>query len=175
MIHTFVGQETIVQVPLREGRRRLQGFRREFHAVVPLVVGPHGVQNVQRLLDGRLPDQHGLQPSLQRGVLFNVLPVLGDGRGAHDLDLAARQGGFQLVRRVEAALGAARPDEVVDLVKEQDGGRGPLVGDLLQDGLQALLEFACVRVRVRVRVWRYFERKKGSERVIVSSSAMTAI
>ena len=78
------------------------------------------LQDLQRVLDVRLVDRHGLEAALQRGVLFDVLAVLVEGGGADDLNLAPGQGGLEDVGGVHAALGVARAHDVVDLVDDED-------------------------------------------------------
>jgi hypothetical protein len=62
----------------------------------------------------------GLEATFERGVLLDVLAVLVEGGRADALDLAAREGGLQHVRRVDRAFGAAGADERVQLVDEED-------------------------------------------------------
>ena len=57
--------------------------------------------------------------------------------------LAAGQHGLEHVARVHRALGRARADHRVQLVDERDD-LAVLVLDLLEDGLQPLLELAAV-------------------------------
>ncbi len=70
------------------------------------------------------------------------LRVLSGRRGADAADLAARQCGLQDIRRIERALGRSRADQRVQLVDEHDDVR--VLGELLHDRLQALLELAAV-------------------------------
>ena len=85
----------------------------------------------------------GLEPALEGGVLLDVLLVFVERRRADGAQLPARQGGLQHVGGVHRAFGSARADERVELVDEEDDrARGFL--DLLQDGLQAVLELAAV-------------------------------
>ena len=100
------------------------------------------LQDLDRLLDGRLLDQHRLEAPLQRRVALDVLAVLVERRGADGLQLAASQRRLEDVRRVDRALGRARADERVQLVDEQDAVAGVL--DLFDDLLEALLELAAV-------------------------------
>src|SRR5205085_1841573 len=92
-------------------------------------------------LGGRVDDDL-LEAAFEGAVLLDVLAVLVQRGGADALDLAAGQGGLEDVAGVDGALGAAGPDEGVQLVDEQDGVLGP--ADLVHDGLDALLELAAV-------------------------------
>ena len=92
--------------------------------------------------DGSLT-MHGLEAALERGVLLDVLAVLVERGRAHAAELAAGQGGLEHVGRVHRALRRARADQRVQLVDEADDLPFAL-GDLAQDGLQAVLELAAV-------------------------------
>ena len=92
--------------------------------------------------EGRLLDPHGLEATLERRVLLDVLAVLVEGGGADGLQLAAGQHRLQDRCGVDRALGGSRADERVDLVDEQDDVAAGL--DLLEHLLQALLEVAAV-------------------------------
>ena len=100
-------------------------------------------QHADRVLDRRLRHQHGLEATLERRVLFDVLPVLVERRRADRVELAAREHRLEHVRCVDGALGGARADDGVELVDEKDDL--PLrVGDLLQDGFEPFLELAAI-------------------------------
>ena len=92
------------------------------------------------VLDRGLGDRDGLEAALERAVLLDVLAVLGEGRRADDLDLAAREGGLEDVGGVHAALRVARADEVVHLVDDEDDVA--LAADLFDEALHAALELA---------------------------------
>ena len=91
----------------------------------------------------RLADVDRLEAALERGVLLDVLAVLVERRRADGAQLAAGQHRLEQVGGVHGALGGARADDRVELVHEEDDlALG--VGDLLEHGLQALLELAAV-------------------------------
>ena len=69
-------------------------------------------------------------------------PVLLGRGGPDDLHLAPAQRGLEDVRRVDRALGAARPDDGVQLVDEEDHVPRPLY--VAQHGLDPVLEIAAV-------------------------------
>ena len=86
---------------------------------------------------------HGLEAPLERGVLLDVLAVLVERGGADRAQLAAREHRLEQVRGVHRALGRAGADDRVQLVHEQDHlALG--VGDLLEHGLEPVLELAAV-------------------------------
>ena len=88
-------------------------------------------------------DEHGLEAAFERGVLFDVLPVLVERRGADGVQLAAGEHRLQHLRRVHRSFGGAGADDGMELVDEEDDLAFGF-GDLLQDGLEALLELAAV-------------------------------
>ena len=77
-------------------------------------------QDLDAVLYRRLVDRDGLEAALQRGILFDMLAVLGKGRRADDLNFSAGERGFEDVRGVHAALGVARADDIVHLVDDED-------------------------------------------------------
>ena len=111
--------------------------------MVKLVAFLQAAQDGNRVLDGRLRHEHGLEPALERRVLFDVLAVFVERGCADAVQFAARQGGLQQVAGVHGAFGRSRADDRVQFVDEQDH-IAVRAGDFLQDGLQALLEFAPV-------------------------------
>ncbi len=91
----------------------------------------------------RLTDVDGLEAALERGVLLDVLAVLVERGRADQAELAPGEHRLDHVAGVDRALGAAGADDRVELVDEADDlALG--VGDLLEDGLEPLLELAAV-------------------------------
>ena len=123
--------------------RRDQRVVGDLHAVEHLEPLAQAAQDRDRVLDRGLVDEHRLEPSLQRGVLLDVLAVLVEGGGADHVQLAAGEHRLEHVAGVHRALGGARPDDGVQLVDEQqDAAAGRL--DLGEHRLEALLELAPV-------------------------------
>ena len=139
----LVGQEAVGDVAVRQRRRGDQRRVGDAHAVVRLVALLEAAQDRDRVLDGRLADLDRLEAALERGVLLDVLAVLVERRRADGPQLAAGEHRLEEVRGVDGALRGAGADDRVQLVEEEDHGPGR-VGDLLEDGLQALLELAAV-------------------------------
>ncbi len=111
--------------------------------MVRLVALLQAAQDRDRALERRLADVDRLEAPLERRVLLDVLLVLVERGRADRAQLAARQHRLQQVGRVDRTLGRAGADDRVQLVHEQDDlALG--VRDLLQDGLQPLLELAAV-------------------------------
>jgi hypothetical protein len=112
-------------------------------AVVGLELVADAAEDRDRVLDAGLVDHHRLEAALERLVLLDVLAVLVEGGRADAAQLAAGEGRLEHVGGVLGALGLAGADEGVELVDEEDDlAVGGL--DLLEHGLEALLEFAAV-------------------------------
>ena len=109
------------------------------------MVGAHRAGHVPHhddgLLLGGLLDGDDLKAPRERRVLLDVLLVLGPGRRRDGPQGAARQGGLEQVRRVARPRGAARADERVRLVDEEDDRLGRRL-HLLDHLPQAVLELA---------------------------------
>ena len=142
-VDRLVRQEAVGDVAVRQRRGRDQRGVLDRDVVVALVVLAQAAQDRDRVLDARLADHHRLEAALERGVLLDVLAVLVERGRADSAQLAAGEHRLQQVGGVDGALGGARADDRVQLVDEEDDLALGL-GDLLQDGLQAILELAAV-------------------------------
>ena len=91
----------------------------------------------------RLADHDRLEPALQRRVLLDVLAVLVERGRADHAQLAPGQHRLEHVAGVHRALALAGADDGVQLVEERDDLAVGVL-DLLQDGLEPLLELAAV-------------------------------
>ena len=142
-IDRLVRQKTVGDVAVRQGRGGNDRRVGDPHPVMLLVFLLQPTQDRNRILDGRLGDEHGLEPSRQGGVLLDVLLVFVERGRADAVQFPPRQRRLQQVGRIHGAVGLAGPDEGMHLVDEQDdaalGGR-----HLLQYGFEALLEFPTV-------------------------------
>ena len=74
-VDCLVGQEAVGDVAVRKFRCGHNGGVGNFHAVVRLVLFLQTAQNGDRILNTRLVDQHLLEATLKRRVLFDVLAV----------------------------------------------------------------------------------------------------
>ncbi len=142
-VDRLVGQEAVGDVAVRERRRGDERRVLDPHAVVHLVALLQPAQDPDRLLDARLVHVDRLEAPRQGGVLLDVLLVLVERRRAHAAQLAAREHRLQHVRGVHRALGGAGADDRVQLVDEEHD-LALRLGDLLEHGLQAVLELAAV-------------------------------
>ncbi len=111
--------------------------------MVHLVTLLQAAQDADRVLDRRLADVDLLEAPLEGGVLLDVLAVLVERGGTDHAQLATGEHGLDHVAGVHRPLGAAGAHDGVQLVDEGDDlALG--VGDLLEDGLEPLLELAAV-------------------------------
>ena len=142
-VDRLVGQEAVGDVAVGERRRGHQRAVGDAHAVVQLVLLLDAAQDADGVLNARLAHEHRLEAPRQRGVLLDMLAVLVERGGADAVQLAARELGLEQVRRIHRAVGAPGADQRVHLVDEQDDLAARAL-DLLQHGLQPLLELAAV-------------------------------
>ncbi|GAC1663328.1 MAG: hypothetical protein NVS9B8_02120 [Candidatus Limnocylindrales bacterium] len=125
----------------RRGRRGDQGGVRDPDAVMDFVALAQAAQDRDRFLDRRLVDDDRLEATLECGVLLDVLAVLVEGRRADGVEFAAGEHRLEQVGCVHRSFRRAGADDRVEFVDEQDD-LAVAVLDLLEDGLQALLELA---------------------------------
>ena len=142
-VDRLVRQEAIGDVAI--GQRGCRDDRRigDAHAVMSLVLLLQATEDRDRILDGRLGDEYRLEAPRQRSILLDMLAIFVERGRAHAMQFAARQGGLQEVRSVHCAIGLAGPDERMHFVNEQDNAAGGR-GDLVEHGLEALLELAAI-------------------------------
>ncbi len=140
----LVRQEARGDVAVRQGRRGDECGVGDAHTVVHLVALLEPAQDADGVLDRRLTDEHLLEAPFQCGVLLDVLAVLVERGGADQPQLAAGEHRLDHVARVHRRLaGGARADDGVQLVDERDD-LARRVLDVVEHGLQPLLEFAAV-------------------------------
>ena len=97
------------------------------HAVEHLEAFPQPPEDRDGVLLGGFVDEDGLEPSLQGGVLLDVLAVLLESGGPDEVQLTAGQHRLEHVAGVHRTLGRPGPDHGVDLVdEEQDPSLGRL-------------------------------------------------
>ena len=90
-VNCLVGQIPVGNIAVRERRGSNDGRIRDFHAVEHLIALLEATQNGNGVLHCRLLHEHGLEPPLKRGVLFDILPVFIECRCADAVQLAARE------------------------------------------------------------------------------------
>ena len=139
----LVGQLAPGDVATREHGRRDEGGILDAHAVVHLVPLLEATQDRDGVLGRRLTDVDLLEAPLQRGVLLDVLAEFVERGRADHAQLAACEHRLDHVAGVDRALRAAGTDDRVQLVDERDD-LTVAVGDLLEHGLQPVLELTAV-------------------------------
>ena len=140
----LVRQEPAGDVAVGQGGRGHQRGVGDPHAVVHLVAVLEAAQDADGVLDRRLADEHLLKAALQRGVLLDVFAVLVERGRTDQTKLATGQHRLDHVAGVHRALaGRAGADDGVQLVDERDDLPGGFL-DLIEHGLEPLLEFAAV-------------------------------
>jgi hypothetical protein len=118
-VDRLVRQISVVYIPDGHLDSGVDGFIRDLELMMGLVFVSQALEDLDRFLRRGLADGHRLEAPLQRRVLFHVLSVLVEGRGADHLDLAAPKGRLNDIGRVDCALGSARADDRVQLVDKQ--------------------------------------------------------
>ena len=96
-------------------------------------------KNRNRIFLVRLIYQHALEPTLKRGVLFNVLPILIKRRRAHAVQFAPSQGRLEHISRIHRAFRLTRPHHGVELIDEQNH-TSVFLTKLIEHRFQALLK-----------------------------------
>ena len=143
-VDRLVGQLAPGDVAVRQRRRRHERRVGDGHLVVRLVPLLEPAKDRDGVLDRRLADEDLLEPPLQGGVLLDVLAVLVQRRRADQPELASGQHRLEHVAGVHRPLaGRAGADDGMQLVDEGDD-LALRAGDLLENGLEPLLELAAV-------------------------------
>ncbi|MNF70775.1 hypothetical protein D3C84_526990 [compost metagenome] len=137
----LVRQLPVGDVAVRQLGRRDDGAVGDGYPVVHLIALLQAAQDGDGVLLARLVHQHLLEAALEGGVLFDVLAILIQGGGTDAVQLTPGQGRLEHVAGVHRTLGLAGADHGVQFVDEQDDPAF-LLGQLVEHGLQALLELA---------------------------------
>ena len=119
-IDRLIREEAVGNVPICEKRRCGDGVIRVHHPMVLFVTILQPGQDLGALERRRLGNVDRLEAPLERRVLFNVPAVLGDGRRANALELAAGERWLEQVGGVDRPLSGSGAYERVQLVDEED-------------------------------------------------------
>ena len=129
---------------VRKGDRGVERVVGDRERVVHLEARAPGAEDLERLRAVEFADLDRVEAALERGVGADVVVVLVAGGRPDDADLAARERRLEQVGRVERlAHGRPGPDEVVQLVDEED--HIAVAARLVDDALEPLLELAAER------------------------------
>ena len=138
----LVGQEPVGYVAVGQLDRGHDRLIRNIGRVMLFVAAPEALEYLDGLVERRRVNDDGLEAPLERAVLLYVLPVFVEGGRADRLEFAPRQRRLQHVGRVDGPLGPSGTDDRVQLVDEYDDVVA--LADLIDEGLEALLELASV-------------------------------
>ncbi len=111
--------------------------------MVRLVALLEPAQDADCVFHRRRLDNHRLETPFQRGILLDAPAVLVERGGADAAQFPACKGWFEHVAGVHGSFGGACAHERVQLVDEQDD-LPVRAGDLLQHGLETVLELAAI-------------------------------
>ena len=118
-IDGLIRQPSVVDISAGKAHGRFQrtGFIGDL--MMLLIAGSDSLQNADRLLFRGFFHVNRLEPSFQRGVPFNILPVLRDRGRADELQLAASEGGLQDIGSVDRPFRSSCADQRMKLIQEQ--------------------------------------------------------
>ena len=139
-VNGLVRQETVRDVAFRQLDDARHDGVGHTDAVVLFIVDADALDDFDGVQQRRFLDLDGLKTALQRGILLDILAILGKRRCADDLHLPAGQRGLHDVGGVHRAVGVARADDGVDLINKQDDVARSL--DLADEALDTLLKLA---------------------------------
>ena len=143
-VDRLIGQLSPRDVAIRQGGGRDERTIGDRHLVVSLVLGGDTAQDRDGILDRGLTDEHLLEATLERRILFDVLAILIEGRRSNHAQLATGEHGLEHVARIHRAFGtSAGTDDRVQLIDEGDD-LAVRTGNLSEDRLEALLELSAV-------------------------------
>ena len=138
----LVRQEPPGEIAVGKLHGGLEGLVGVTGLVVSFVLPAEPLEDLDRFVDARGLDLHGLETALESGVLLDVLAVLVEGGGADALKLAPGKRRLDDIRGVHGPFGGARADDGVQLVDEEDDVLR--TANLVHDGLDPLFELAAV-------------------------------
>ena len=114
----LVGQEAVGDIAVGQGGGGDDGAVLDLDAVVHLVPLLQAAEDGDGVLHRWLVHHDRLEAPLQRGVFFDILPVLVQGGGPDAVQLAPGQHGLEQIARLHGALSLACPHNGVQLVDE---------------------------------------------------------
>ena len=117
-VDRLVGKESVSDVSMAENGRSDERRVLDLHAMEHLEALAQTAEDRDGVLHGWLVDQHGLEAPLERGVLFDVLSVLGKCGGPDHVELATGQHRLEHVPGVHRPFGRTGTDDRVELVDE---------------------------------------------------------
>src|SRR4029453_3282359 len=119
-VNRLVRKKAVRDVAVGQYGGRYEGGIFYTNAVVNFIALLQTAQDRDGILDRRLVYQDDLEAALERCVLFYVLAVLIEGRGAYAVEFTPGQHRLEQVAGVHGAFGLARAHDGVQLVNEKN-------------------------------------------------------
>jgi len=120
-VDCLVGKEPVGNVAVRKLGSCHDSAVGDAHAMMNLVLLLQAAQDGDGVLDGRFAHDDGLETTLKSGVLFDVLAVFVERRGADGVKLASRKSRLEHVAGIDGAVaGRTCTHDGMQLVDEQD-------------------------------------------------------
>ena len=142
-VDRLVGEESVADVPVREGGSGHQRVVGDPHAVMHLVLLLEPPENRDRVGHARLAHQYRLEATLERGVLLDVLAIFIEGRRPDHMQLAPRKRRLEHIGGVHRPFRRAGAHDRMQLIDERDV-LALALGELLHHGLEPLFELASI-------------------------------
>ena len=128
---------------MRQRSCRHQSAVRNLYAMEYLIALLQPTQDRDGILNRRLIYLHRLEPSLQGGVLLNILPVLIQRRRTDTVQLAAGQHRLQHVAGIHRTVRLTCTDDQMKLINKQNDFAFALA-HFLQNSLETFLKFTAI-------------------------------
>ena len=126
-IDRFIRQKTVGDIAVRQLRRRDDRGIGDLNPVMDFIAFFQTAQNRNSRFYTGLTDQHFLESTLKRGILFHILAVFIERGRADAMQLAACERRLQHIARIDCAFGLARADHGVQFIDENNGLAGILL------------------------------------------------
>ena len=118
-VDSFIRQETIGNIPVRQLHGCDDGIIRDTHFMVILVTLLQSPHNTNRTHHVRFVNHHFLETPLQSFILFKIFLVLVQ-RGCTDSSqITTSQSGFQYIRCIHCPVGLSGPHQGMNLIDKQ--------------------------------------------------------
>ena len=135
----LVRQKSVGNITVGKHCGAHQGIIHDFHPVIDFIALLNPPQNGYGILHGGLLHHNRLEPSLQGGILLDILPVLVQGSGADAVQFSPGQHWLKHVSRVQRAVRLSRAHNGMQFVYKQND-LSVTAFHILQHRLQTLLE-----------------------------------
>ena len=141
-VNSLVRQISVGYITVTKLHSGADSLIRQLQLVEFLIMLAQAQQHRYACLRSRRSNQHRLEATLQRGILFDMLAVFIHCRRTDNLQLATRQRRLDDISGINAALGTACADNRMQLVDEEDDAL--ILAQQLQNRLHARLKLTAV-------------------------------